>query len=795
MLLNIQKINRSFEGAAWILIRRRWLFLLAFVVTIILSLYGSTLIRIDTSNENSFLAGDSINIQTDQFEEIFGNDQYIGILVENEELFTCEKLMLLRELHEELLDSVPFLERVTSLNDLEFTVGTEYGMSVEQLIPDVIPQDQAEIDQIRDQLFRKHNLRSRLVSSDASQTWISIKFLPFPDDWQEQTGQSPEELVGKTVLSVIGQEKYAELNPKAAGMPVINYQKRVYFEKESARVMGTAVFIAILILALALRSFWGVIIPLFSAISSILIVYGVTGFLGVPIDNMVLTFPFLIGFAVSIAYSIHLFSFFKRHFRQHGHRKAAIIHSFGEVGWAVMFTALTTVTALLSALFIPVKTVRFMGLSTAGVVVATFLVVMVLTPVLLSFGKNRKPDKKKVLQKHTRMERGLQNMGTWILDHPRKILISYLLVTVVLIIGTTRVKVDTDPRKSLGLKIPYVQNLFHLAQTELGTLYSYDVMIELPEAGMAKEPEVLKKLEALEETAQASYLTKKTQSILDVIKDMNQVLNADDPAFYRLPEERNLVAQLLLLYENAGGTESEYWVDYDYKYLRLSVFLEDMKISEMKDAFTEITTEADHLFPDSEVMVVGTIPQFMKMIQYVTKGQVVSFGIAMLVIAGLMMIVFGSVKTGLIALIPNVTPALMIGGIMGFFDIPLDYSTVLIMPMILGLAVDDTIHFINHSRLEFMRTRNYRESIIKSMRSVGVALIFTTLVLSGNFLSYMTSEVRFYFFLGVLAIAGMLSALLADFFVTPQLFQKFHIFGQEQPLELQPEADESKKRA
>ena len=658
-------------------------------------------------------------------------------------------------------------------------MGTEYGMSIEQLVPAEIPRNQAGIDLIREKLFSKENLRRHLVSSDGSQTWVSIKFLPFPENWQEEHGENPQELAGEKVLNVIRQAKYEELNPRAAGMPIVNYEKRIYFEKESARVMGMAIVVAILILALALRSFWGVVIPLFSAISSILIVYGVTGFLGVPIDNMVLTFPFLIGFAVSIAYSIHLFSFFKRHFRQHGKRREAIVHSFGEVGWAVMFTALTTVTALLSALFIPVKTVRFMGLSTAGVVIATFLVVMVLTPVLLSFGKNRAPHKNTVLQKNTRLERMLYNMGTWILAHPRKIMISYLVATGVLIFGTTMVKVDTDPRKSLGLKIPYVQNLFELAQTELGTLYSYDVMIQLPEAGMSKEPEVLRKLEELEKKAKESYLTKKTQSILDVIKDMNQVMNADDPAYYQLPAERDLVAQLLLLYENAGGSESEYWVDYEYQYLRLSVFLKDMKISEMKDAFGEITSSANSMFPDSEVTVVGTIPQFMKMIEYVTKGQVVSFGIAMLVIAVLMMVVFGSVKTGLIALIPNITPALVIGGIMGFCDIPLDYSTVLIMPMILGLAVDDTIHFINHTKLEFLRTRNYRESILKSMRSVGVALIFTTLVLSGNFLSYMSSEVRFYFFLGVLAISGMLSALFADFFITPQLFQKFKIFGEE----------------
>jgi hypothetical protein len=304
-------------------------------------------------------------------------------------------------------------------------------------------------------------------------------------------------------------------------------------------------------------------------------------------------------------------------------------------------------------------------------------------------------------------------------------------------------------------------------------------MIELPEAGMAKDPEVLKNLEKLESRALESSLAKKSNSILDVIKDMNQVLHEDKAEFYAIPKSRDLVAQLLLLYENAGGTESEFWVDYDYKYLRLSVHLNDMQVKQMTSDFNKVAAYAEELFPESEINIVGAIPQFIKMIGYITHGQILSFGIAMGIIALLMMIVFGSIKTGLIALIPNLTPALVIGGIMGFAGVPLDSSTVLIMPMILGLAVDDTIHFINHSKLEFLRTRNYRESVLRSIRSVGVALVFTTLVLSANFLTYMSSEVKFYFFLGILAVSGMLSALIADFFVTPLLFKRLKIFGEE----------------
>src|SRR6056300_551254 len=108
MILNIEKINARFERLANHILKLRWLYLSLFIVTILASMYGSTLIKIDTSNENSFLESDSIKIQTDHFEEIFGNDQYVIVLLENEDLFSYESLTLLRDLHNELSDSVVF---------------------------------------------------------------------------------------------------------------------------------------------------------------------------------------------------------------------------------------------------------------------------------------------------------------------------------------------------------------------------------------------------------------------------------------------------------------------------------------------------------------------------------------------------------------------------------------------------------------------------------------------------------------------------------------------------------------
>ena len=130
-------------------------------------------------------------------------------------------------------------------------------------------------------------------------------------------------------------------------------------------------------------------------------------------------------------------------------------------------------------------------------------------------------------------------------------------------------------------------------------------------------------------------------------------------------------------------------------------------------------------------------------------------------------------------MIPNIAPALAVGAIMGFANIPLDMMTVTIMPMLLGLAVDDTIHFINHSHLEFNRTGRYDASIRKTFIVIGSALFTTSIVLVLNFSAYLTSNAKVLSHIGLLACSGIMAALIADFFVTPILLKMAKVFGEE----------------
>jgi predicted RND superfamily exporter protein len=274
-------------------------------------------------------------------------------------------------------------------------------------------------------------------------------------------------------------------------------------------------------------------------------------------------------------------------------------------------------------------------------------------------------------------------------------------------------------------------------------------------------------------------LSKRLTSILDVVKDLNRTVNENREEFYRVPDSEEQVAQLLLLYENAGGSEANYWIDYDYRYLRMMVEISTYNSNELDKEIAAITQKGRELFPNATVSAVGNIPQFTTMQQYLVKGQIRSFGISILIVAVLLMIVFGSVRTGLIGMIPNVAPAIFVGGYLGWLGIPLDMMSATVIPMVIGLAVDDTIHFVNHTNEEFNKCNHYSSAILRVFRSTGSALVMTTVIMCGTFVNFTTSKCIMLCNFGLVLVVGLGSALLADLFVTPVLIKKFRIFGKE----------------
>lgn len=779
--MKIEKINRKFRQTAEWILRHRLLVVGLFALLVAFSFVGTKRIVMKTSFDDYFMSDDPMLLKTDEFKSIFGNDYYVAVLVKNKDVFSKRSLTLIRELSNELKDSLSYADKVTSLTDLEFAVGTEEGMTIEQIVPEQIPSDAAGLKEIRRKAYSKPYLSKKLVSKDGTMTWIMVKLRPFPADsvWKKTSDIAPDMVTGKEAGRIITKAKYAELSPNAAGMPYMSYEKFVYLKGEMGRLFAIAFLVSIVVMLVVTRSLRGVVAPLITSICALIIGFGIIGWTGLYIDMSTAMIAVILTFACSIAYNIHLYNFFKTRFVETGRRKASITDAVGETGWGVLLSGLTTVAAMMTFLSMSIVPMKAIGLNTSLCLLSVLLTCLVVTPVLLSLGRGRKPHANMSHSFEGYVGDHFERFGGFVMRNHRRIVVVSSVLTLFCGIGLFFIEPAFDVEKTMGRKVEYVKKFLDLCDTELGSMYSYDLMITLPHADDAKKPENLKRLDQLATITEGYLLTKRHNSVTDIIKDMNCTLNGGKQQFYRIPDDADMVAQLLLLYENAGGTESEYWMDYDYRRLRLQVEIKNYNSNEAEKEMDALQAEARRLFPQAHISMVGNIPQFTVMQQYVERGQMWSMLLSVLVIGVILVLVFSSWKVGLVGMIPNLAPAVIVGGMMGWLDYPLDMMTASLIPMILGIAVDDTIHFINHSHVEYNRCGSYADAIRSTFRTEGLAIVMSTVVVSATFAGFMSSNATQMVNWGILAVAGMVSALLADLFLTPILFKYLRVFGKE----------------
>ena len=781
--MNIEKINSKFRAMTEWNLKHRFITILLFAAVFVLSAMGLKKIYFETSWDSYFVEGDPMLEKTDEFKAIFGNDYYVAVLVQNDEgLFTKQNLELIRELSNNLMDSLSYSESITSLTDLEFMIGTEEGMELGQIVPDEIPSDAEGLAAIKKAAYSKPELAKRLLSADGTMSWIMVKLRPFPEDsvWKAETNEAPDLMTGREAKQICAQEKYAALHPNASGMPFMSYEKMEYMHGQMGQMMVIVLIIGIIIMIIITRSLRGVLMPIVTTIMSIVMAFGWIGWTGLYIDQAATLSVVVLCFAISIAYNIHIYNYFRTQLFQHGNRLRAVTEAITETGWPVMFSGITTIAAMLSFMAMKIVPMQAIGINSSLCIVSVVLTCLILTPIIYSFGrKNVKLKKEFNSTIEGKADAWFQKLGDFVLSHSKAIMITSCVLAVVCASAVYRIRPAFDVEKTMGRQVPYVDRLLNVSESELGSMYSYDMLISLPNPDDAKNPEILKKFELLEQHTETYPLTKRHYSILPILKDMNRTLNENNQYFYRIPDSSNMVAQLLLLYENAGGSETNYWIDYDYQKLRLQVEITKYNSADVEENMADLEKYAHELFPDAQLSTVGNLPQFTIMQQYLVRGQMWSLLISVLIVGLLLMLAFGNVKLGLIGMIPNLAPIVFVGGIMGWFGYSLDMVTAIVIPMVLGLAVDDTIHVINHTHLEFDRKQNYRYAILRTFRVIGVAVVMSTVIITATFLGFLSSTANNFRDLGVLAAAGLVAALLADLFISPIVIRKFKAFGEE----------------
>ncbi len=290
-----------------------------------------------------------------------------------------------------------------------------------------------------------------------------------------------------------------------------------------------------------------------------------------------------------------------------------------------------------------------------------------------------------------------------------------------------------------------------------------------------KQPRFLQALDALRpvvaEIRRGDHLfVGRTISIADVVKEIHQALNENRPDFYRVPDDRELVAQELLLFENTGSDDLGDVVDPPFRTARFTLkvpYVDPLRydgfIEEIEALF------AVHLPAGTRVDTTGFMGMMSQTINRVISGLARSYLLALAIIAPLMILLLGSVRTGLASMVPNLSPIIATLGLMGFLGVNIDMFTMMIGSIAIGLVVDDTIHFMHGFRRYYAKCGDAHLAVRQTLETTGQALLFTSIVLSLGFSVFVLSDMPNLLYFGLFTSFAIASAFLLDIAVSPAL--------------------------
>ena len=300
-----------------------------------------------------------------------------------------------------------------------------------------------------------------------------------------------------------------------------------------------------------------------------------------------------------------------------------------------------------------------------------------------------------------------------------------------------------------------------------------------------KDPEVLNKMDQLQQKLlnEQRELVVRGMSLVNVVKSTNQVLNENRAEMYKIPQDRKALEEVLFLFNNGNPDDRRNLVSDDYRKASIHLSVRNTRFTKYRDLIHLEESEKNQIFkplferyPQMDIRVTGPVVMEVHQELYVTDSLYRSLFITLAVISVILLFLFGSIREGfLVALIPNLFPITIIFGLMGILGFPLDTFTLVVVPVVIGIAVDDTIHFLTHYKLELQKHGNVREALQHTLNEVGQAVIFTSLILSsGLFFMTWASSIPISRF-GMLAGIAILAAMIADLFLLPALCQLLNV--------------------
>lgn len=752
--------------AEW-LVRWRYLILIFTIVLVAAIGSGARFITFDT-DYRVFFSED--NPQLKAFEQLQNTytktDNVMFVLAPKDgNVFNRETLASVARLTEACWQ-MPYSIRVDSLTNYQHTRADGDDLHVDDLVPEELLEnpDATALQRIRDIAVNEPLLVDHLISAKGHVTGVNV------------TIQLPDDTTGKEVPSVAAfardlVEKVKAGNPELdvylTGMVMMNNSFPEVSIHDQQTLVPMMFGIIILTLVLLLRSFVATVGTFLIIILSILTAMGLTGWMGTALTPPSASAPTII-MTLAVADCVHILVSFLHAMRRGHDKRAAMIESIRINMQPVFLTTITTIIGFLSMNFSDAPPFRDLGNIVAIGVAAAFIFSVSFLPALML-----------VLPVRVKTE---TTQGTQLVDRFAEMVIArrnFLfwgmgIIIVALVSFVPRNELNDEFIKYFDETVDF-RRATEFTTSNLTGLYTVDYSLGNGEAGGINEPEFLRDVERFADWFKAQDSVLHVSTLTNVMRRLNMNMHGDDPEWYRLPDDRELAAQYLLLYEMSlpYGLDLNNQIDISKSATKLTVFLDSLSSNELLAMEGRAQAWLTEYAPHMQSHGASPSLMFAYIGQRNIKSMLLGTSVALVLISLILIFALRSVKIGLISLIPNLAPAAMGFGLWGLLYGQVGLGLSIVAGLTLGIVVDDTVHFLS----KYLRARreqgmNSQDAVRYAFHTVGIALLVTTIVLVAGFLVLAQSTFKLNSDMGLLTSITIAFALLADFIFLPPLLMK-----------------------
>ena len=749
--------------AHWI-IRWRYLVVLTVIATVFAA--GTGMPKLSMSNDYRMFFGED-NPQLLEFERMqntFNKNDNIMFVVTPKDgtVFTVKTLKAVQAITEAAWQ-IPFSTRIDSITNHQHTYAEEDDLIVDDLVVDPDELNANDLTRIQPIAINEPALIHRLISPDSRYTGINVN-VQLPG---KSLSEVPEAVAYARNIKTEMLEKFPDIEIRLVGLAVMNNAFPEASQQDIKTLYPLALIFIIVTLFILLRGYSGAVICFTMIIMSIIVAMGVSGWRGTLLSPPVLSAPIMI-LTMAIANGVHLLVTMRHEMALGVDKITSMVESMRINFQPVFVTSLTTILGFLSLNFSDAPPFHDLGNIAAIGVAAAFVFSMTFLPAMVI-----------IMPTHSRKEvigkKALGNFGEFVIKNRQRLLIATTLASIALVALVPKNELNDIFVEYFDETVEFRRDSDY-ASEHLTGVYYIDYALRSSEAGGISNPDFLKKTEQFSQYLRTLPEVIHVQTITDTFKRLNKNMHGDDPAWYKLPEQRDMAAQYLLLYEMSlpYGLDLNNQIDVSKSATKIAVTLGTLSSNEILSLEKNTKQWLKENLPDIEASASGPTVMFAHIGKRNINSMLIGTTAALFLISMVLIFFMKSFKYGLISLLPNLLPAASAFGIWAMYSGQVGLGLSVVTGMTLGIVVDDTVHFLSkYIRARREKNMNAEEAVRYAFNTVGIALLVTSIVLIAGFMILAQSHFVLNSEMGLLTGIVIALALILDFTFLPPLLMKF----------------------